>query len=179
MTISIRSVQKQFGRYPALNNVDLATPWANYPGGNPLPIALKKDMAIEVGRSVITAATAAAVMTKLQQLSAGFVYDSNRQTVVISPHKLDVLEDIFEENQRAPTLVWYQFKAELAALQARDGLLTQGPAFRPVNELFSRILALRPVPCVGAEALQRMPLLAVHFHAALHGADVAVGSGRG
>jgi hypothetical protein len=81
--------------------------------------ALKKDMAIEVGRKVITAATAAAVMTKLQQLSAGFVYDSNRQTVVISPHKLDVLEDIFEENQRAPTLVWYQFKAELAALQAR------------------------------------------------------------
>ena len=63
--------------------------------------------------------TAAAVTTKLQQMSSGFVYDNDRRTQLLSPHKLDALEDIFDENQRAPTLVWYQFKAELAALQAR------------------------------------------------------------
>ena len=81
--------------------------------------ALKKEMAVEIKRTVITAPTAAAVTTKLQQMSSGFVYDNDRQTQLLSPHKLDALEDIFDENQHAPTLVWYQFKAELAALQAR------------------------------------------------------------
>jgi SNF2 family DNA or RNA helicase len=39
--------------------------------------------------------------------------------VRLNSEKLDVLEDLFLENQRAPTLVWYQFKEQLTALQTR------------------------------------------------------------
>ena len=36
-----------------------------------------------------------------------------------SDHKLDALEDLLAENQRAPTIVWYQFVAEREAVQRR------------------------------------------------------------
>lgn len=80
---------------------------------------MKQKCVIETRGTVISAATAAAVTTKLQQIAAGFAYANNSDTIHISTHKLDALENIFEENQKAPTLVWYQFKAQLAALKAR------------------------------------------------------------
>ena len=81
--------------------------------------AMKKEMLLQYGRAIITAPSAAAVTMKLQQLAAGFVYDNNGYAVWRSDHKLDALQNILDENQRAPTLVWYQFKEQLAALQRR------------------------------------------------------------
>lgn len=80
---------------------------------------MKKDMLLQFGSTLITAASAAAVVTKLQQLASGFVYDGGGMAVRLSSEKLDALEDLFLENQRAPTLVWYQFKEQLTALQIR------------------------------------------------------------
>ena len=37
----------------------------------------------------------------------------------MSPHKFEVLDEILEENQRAPTLVFYNFQEELAELYRR------------------------------------------------------------
>ena len=81
--------------------------------------AMKKDMLLEFGTEYITAASAGAVVNKLQQLASGFVYDGGRLAVRLHSEKMDVLEDLFIENQRAPTLVWYQFREQLTALQAR------------------------------------------------------------
>jgi len=99
---------------PPLHTVEvpLAMPMQVY-------LDMKKTFVIQTCDTVVSAATAAAVTTKLQQIAAGFAYSNYGDVLPISDHKLDALESIFTENQKAPTLVWYQFKAQLAALKAR------------------------------------------------------------
>lgn len=93
---------------------------------------MKRDLLIELGGATITAPSAAAVTNKLQQMASGFVYDTTRtasstpgkfdvrQTGVwMSKHKFDLLDEILEENQRANTIVVYNYKEELAELQRR------------------------------------------------------------
>ena len=80
---------------------------------------MKKDMLLEFGDRQITAVSAGVVVTKLQQLASGFVYDGGRVAVRLNTEKLDALEDLHLENQRAPLLVWYQFEEQLMALRAR------------------------------------------------------------
>jgi len=101
-------------RLPPLNTVtiDLTMPMDDYR-------AMKREMALIYPNAEVIAANAAAVTSKLQQLAAGFVYDTDRQTIWTSSHKLDAIDDLHSENQRAPMLIWYQYKAELAALKAR------------------------------------------------------------
>jgi hypothetical protein len=80
----------------------------------------------------ITALSAAAVTTKLQQMAGGWVYDS--QTVAsdspgqfktvkaphwFSTHRFDLLDEVLEGNQRANTLIVYNFVEELAELKRR------------------------------------------------------------
>ena len=80
----------------------------------------------------ITALSAAAVTTKLQQMAGGWVYDS--QTVAsdspgqfktvkaphwFSTHRFDLLDEVLEGNQRANTLIVYNFIEELAELKRR------------------------------------------------------------
>lgn len=67
------------------------------------------------------AASAAAVTNKLQQMSSGFVYLDGRRAAWFSHHKFDRLSEILEENQRAPTLVVYNYIEELAELKRRYG----------------------------------------------------------
>lgn len=78
---------------------------------------MKKQMVLTFDNDEAIAANAAVLTSKLQQISSGFVYGAVTQW--LSNHKLDALDDIFNENQRAPTLVWYQYQAELIALKAR------------------------------------------------------------
>ena len=78
---------------------------------------MKKQMVLTFDDDAAVAANAAVLTTKLQQIASGFVYGADTQW--LSSHKLDALDDIFNENQRAPTLIWYQYQAELIALKAR------------------------------------------------------------
>jgi SNF2 family DNA or RNA helicase len=80
---------------------------------------MRKNFVLEFGGDEKVIATNAAVVAqKLTQLSAGFTY-LNGDARWLSSHKMDALADLLEENQRAPTIVWYQYKAELAELQRR------------------------------------------------------------
>jgi SNF2 family DNA or RNA helicase len=117
---------------------------------------MKRHYMIETRDTVISAATAAAVTTKLQQIAAGFAYSNYGDTLNISTHKLDALENIFDENQKAPTLVWYQFKAQLAALKAR---------FPRCEELVNSDTIDRWNACL-------IPMLAVHPASAGHGLNL-------
>jgi SNF2 family DNA or RNA helicase len=93
---------------------------------------MKRDFVLEYGEDRIIAANAAAVTNKLQQMASGFVYDT--QTVValdpgkfqvkqkafwFSTHKFDLLDEILNENQRANTIIVYNYKEELAELLRR------------------------------------------------------------
>ena len=92
---------------------------------------MKRDFLVEFGSDQIVALNAAAVTTKLQQMASGFVYDSTSTPVAggkfkvqktahwFSSHKFDRLDELLAENQRANTLVVYNFKEELAELQRR------------------------------------------------------------
>ena len=67
----------------------------------------------------IEAGSAAAVTTKLLQMTGGACYDDQGGFQIINSHKLDALEDIVEVMYGNPILVYYHFQHELARLQER------------------------------------------------------------
>ena len=94
--------------------------------------AMKKHMLVEMKGQEITALSAAALTSKLQQMASGFVYNSQtvaketagkftqaQAAVWFSPHKFDCLDDILEGNQRDNTIVVYNYREELAELRRR------------------------------------------------------------
>jgi len=138
-------------RLPPLNTVpiELTMPMDDYR-------EMKREMALIYPNAEVIAANAAAVTSKLQQLASGFAYDTERQTVWTSSHKLDAVEDLHTENQRAPMLVWYQYKAELAALKAR----------------FPRLQTLDNDDSILRWNAGQIEMLAVHPAAAGHGLNL-------
>jgi SNF2 family DNA or RNA helicase len=96
-------------------------------------IKMKRDLALEFPDAKVIAANSGVVTSKLQQLAGGFVYQSDKQPdpdrpgkwiTTQTPHrvgtdKLDLLEDLLEENQHENTLVWYWYKEELDMLRER------------------------------------------------------------
>ena len=79
---------------------------------------MRKDFVLQFDNDEIVAANAAVVTQKLQQLAAGFVYSDVSGAVWQSAHKVEAVQDIIDENQRAPTIVWYQYIAEREMLKA-------------------------------------------------------------
>jgi SNF2 family DNA or RNA helicase len=93
---------------------------------------MKKDFVVQFGESQIAAINAAVVTGKLQQMASGFVYDTisvasdapgkfavTQTPIWFSKHKFDALEDLINENQRANTIIAYNYKEELAELKRR------------------------------------------------------------
>lgn len=94
---------------------------------------MKKEFRLEFATTEILAVNAAVVTGKLQQLAAGFIYDTvttpnpnspgkwivTQTPLWLSDHKLDLLDEILEENQHANTLIAYTYQEELAALQRK------------------------------------------------------------
>jgi SNF2 family DNA or RNA helicase len=81
---------------------------------------MRKNFVLQFPDETAVAESAAVVTQKLQQLAAGFLYTGD-QARLLSSHKYDALEDLLAENQRAPTIVWYQYVAQ------RDELLRRLP----------------------------------------------------
>jgi len=86
---------------------------------------MRKEFVLQFDSEEVIAQNAAVVTQKLQQLASGFVYLASdnpvapRDVMWLSQHKLDRVQEIIEENQRAPTIIWYQYVAEAAALVER------------------------------------------------------------
>jgi len=80
---------------------------------------LKKEFVVNFPTAEIVAANAGVVTQKLTQLASGFIYDPAHNPIWHSYHKFELLDEILEENQHANTLIFYNFKAELAELQLR------------------------------------------------------------
>ena len=79
---------------------------------------MRREFVLQFGNDEIVAANAAVVTQKLQQLAAGFIYSDTMGEVWQSAHKVEMVQDIIDENQRAPTIVWYQYIAEREMLKA-------------------------------------------------------------
>jgi len=113
---------------PPLNIVEMRCDLANR---EPY-MKMKKDFIAEFPNAKAIAANAGVVTAKLQQMAGGWVYETTTTASDVpgkfittkTPHwfdttKFDMLDDLLRENQRAPTLVWYWYKEELAELQRR------------------------------------------------------------
>ena len=81
---------------------------------------MRKNFVLQFPDETAVAESAAVVTQKLQQLAAGFIYTGSAARL-LSSHKYDALEDLLAENQRAPTIVWYQY------VEQRDESLRRFP----------------------------------------------------
>lgn len=80
---------------------------------------LRREMALSLGDTTITAANAAALSGKLLQMASGAVYGDEGETLRIHDRKLDALEDLVEAANGKPTLVAYWFKHDLERIKKR------------------------------------------------------------
>ena len=93
---------------------------------------MKKDFVHQFPEAKVVAANSAVVTQKLQQMASGFCYyteksvsstpgqfDIKQTPVWFSDHRFELLEDLLAENQRANTLIVYNYKEELAELKRR------------------------------------------------------------
>ena len=82
---------------------------------------MKAEYVVRFGDERVIAQNAASVTTKLQQMASGFVYnrDAGTPSIWFSAHKFDRLAELLDENQRANTIVVYNYQEELAELKRR------------------------------------------------------------
>lgn len=80
---------------------------------------LERDMLLPFEDGDIDAATAGVLTNKLLQLVGGAVYDENGKAKVIHDEKLKALDELIEETNGQPVLIFYSFKHELARILER------------------------------------------------------------
>jgi SNF2 family DNA or RNA helicase len=136
---------------------------------------MKKDFVAEFPDAKAVAANAGVVTGKLQQMSAGFVYETTRvasevpgkfvttqKPIWMSNHKFDLLEELLDENQRANTILVYQYQEEVAELKRR----------------YKRLATLDDVDAIAKWNRGETELLAVHPKSAGHGLNLQTGGSR-
>ncbi|XGU46643.1 DEAD/DEAH box helicase [Fusobacterium necrophorum subsp. funduliforme] len=80
---------------------------------------LEKKMILELeAGEEITAASAAALSNKLQQLANGAIYGENREVFEIHDCKIERFLELIEQLNRKPALVFYNFQHDLSRIQA-------------------------------------------------------------
>ena len=82
---------------------------------------MKAEYVVKFGSERVIAQNAASVTAKLQTMASGFVYNrgGGTESIWFSSHKFDRLEELLAENQRANTIVVYNYIEELAELKRR------------------------------------------------------------
>lgn len=122
---------------------------------------METEYATELAGGEVTAANAAAAMSKLLQLAAGFAYDSDGRPLWTHTAKLDALEETIQA-AGGPVLVFHNFRAE------RDAALERlGGSFRT--------RALRSDSDVEAWNAGRVDVLLAHPASAAYGLNMQEG----
>lgn len=80
---------------------------------------MEQDLVLDFKGQEVTAANAAVLVNKLLQLANGAIYDDEKRTVSIHDDKLDALENIVEDSQGQPILVFYQYQHDLERIKTR------------------------------------------------------------
>jgi SNF2 family DNA or RNA helicase len=118
---------------------------------------MKRDFVVQFDNAQAIAQNAAVVTQKLQQMSSGFVYSP--EPVWFSTHKFDALDELIEENQRANTIIVYEYKEELSELKRR----------------YKHLASLDDPDAIGRWNAGNIPILAVHPKSAGHGLNLQFG----
>ncbi|HEM3626034.1 TPA: DEAD/DEAH box helicase family protein [Streptococcus suis] len=80
---------------------------------------LESELVLEYKDTEITAANSAVLANKLLQMANGAIYDDDKAIVSIHDDKLDALENIVEDSQGQPILVFYQYQHDLERIKQR------------------------------------------------------------
>lgn len=80
---------------------------------------MESELVLELKGKEITAANSAVLANKLLQLANGAIYDDEKNAVVIHDDKLEALENIVEDSQGQPILVFYQYQHDLERIKNR------------------------------------------------------------
>ena len=136
---------------------------------------MKRDFMLELGTDAVIAANAGAVTNKLQQMASGFVYNtkttasatpgkfnSTQEAIWFGTHKFDMLEEIWEENQRAPTIVVYNYQEEFAELKRR----------------FPKAQTIDDPHAINRWNLGQISMLLIHPKSAGHGLNLQYGGNK-
>lgn len=77
----------------------------------------EKTMILKLDDMRIEAVNGAALFNKLLQMTSGAVYNEEQRVIPIHDHKIDALQELIDELQGEPLLVFYWFKSSLARLR--------------------------------------------------------------
>lgn len=80
---------------------------------------LEKDLLLPFDESDVVADTAAVLSNKLLQLANGAIYDENKEVQFVHDEKLNALEELIEQANGKPVLVFYNFKHDLDRILKR------------------------------------------------------------
>lgn len=80
---------------------------------------MERESVLELKGTEITAVNAGVVTNKLLQIASGNVYDTEGTINHIHSAKLEALEEIIEDAQDEPILLFYNFKHELQAIKEK------------------------------------------------------------
>lgn len=80
---------------------------------------LEKDLLLPFTDGDVVADTAAVLSNKLLQLANGAIYDEDRDVKHIHDEKLDALEDLVEQANGKPVLIFYNFKHDVDRILER------------------------------------------------------------
>lgn len=137
---------------------------------------MKKEFVVQFPDARAVAVNAGVVTGKLQQMASGFVYNSKRwadperpgkfltsQTPVwYDTAKFDLLDEVLEGNQRASTIIVYNFQEELAELRRR----------------YPQALTLDDTDAIDRWNAGKVELLLAHPKSASHGLNLQFGGCR-
>lgn len=88
--------------------------------------AMERDFLLQIGDDEITALNAGAVNVKLQQMANGQIYKEDGGFVELHDAKLEALEQLVEEANNSPVLVFTAFRADVERIRSRLGKAVHG-----------------------------------------------------
>src|SRR3972149_5335145 len=112
---------------------------------------MEREFFIIVRGQGIESVHAAAMGNKLRQIANGAVYDAEHRVHPIHSEKLNALGELIDEQQKAPLLVFYEFKHDAAAIQKAYGPLPNLTEHHATDRLIEK-LTERAAPSSGALA---------------------------
>lgn len=88
--------------------------------------AMERDFLLQIGDDEITALNAGAVNVKLQQMANGQIYKEDGSFAELHDAKLEALEQLVEEANGSPVLVFTAFRADVERIRSRLGKAVHG-----------------------------------------------------
>lgn len=120
---------------------------------------MERDLLLNIDGQTIDAVNAAALTTKLLQLSSGAVYTDAGEPVVLHEEKMEALDQIIEEAPEENVLVFYGYRHE------RERLL----------ERYPQAVDIREPGAIAAWKAGKIPILLAHPASAGHGLNLQSG----